>query len=289
MNKEELENKQAPEVPANETPPAEEAPKEGTPVEEGAETPPEEAAEPKQAEPSAEEQLRKHLKVGDGEDLHAKALSHIKELGEYKKQNDAVNQKLIEAFDQHPELAAMVKDVVNGAPVNVAIARNIDVDALKPGEGDDDEEEWNKALEQRKKTKAEKEAYLKELDDNIKMSRKELDAFAKENNISDDKAEDFLKNVDELVSNMVRGKVTKEALNVFYKGLQHDNDVQDAAKVGEVKGKNAKIEAIKAKEDAVKGDGLPKLASQNETKPKPKEEVDPWSEAIQRRVKRRNL
>ena len=258
------------------------------PVESKGETP-EEAPETPEKE-SSEMRLRKHLGVKDGEDLHGKALEHIQSLQDYKDKNESVNAKLLEVFETQPEIGSFLKDIVNGAPVNVAIARNFDVESLKAQEGDPDYDEWNKAIDGRKKTVAEKQKYLKEIDDNVKMSAKELDAFTKENKLSDSEAEDFLKSVDQLVADLVRGKVTKDALTRFYKGINYDKDIKEQAKVAEVKGKNAKIDELKKKEDSKVGDGIPKLKAQNRVeKPKPPAKQDPWSQAIESHLKRNKL
>lgn len=230
--------------------------------------------------PTSEQMLRNHLKMKDGEDVHSAALSHIQDLQGYKKQNEKVNKKLVDAFENSPEFAQMTKEVLAGVPVHIAIARNIDVESMTPQQGDDDFEDYQNAVTEQKKSKAEKEKYLKDMDDNIKLSAKQVDEFAKENKLSDDEAENFLKDVDQLVSDMVAGKVTKEALGTFYKGLKRDDDVADAKEAGKVEGKNAKIDALKEKQDAAKGDGLPTLEAQNVIKEPAKPELDNWSKAI---------
>lgn len=250
------------------------------------ETPPEnEVKQPVEATPptetlTPEQALRNHLKLKDGEDLHSAALSNLQDMQGYKDQNEKVNKKLVDALENNPEFAQMTKEVLAGVPVHIAIARNIDMEAMAPNEGDDDYGDYQKAIEDNKKTRAEKEKYLKDMDDNIKMSAKQVDEFAKENKLTDDETENFLKDVDQLVSDMVKGKVTKEALSTFYKGMKRDDDVKDAKKAGEIEGKNAKIEAVKEKEDAAKGDGLPALEAQNVIKEPAKPELDPWSKAI---------
>ncbi len=239
---------------------------------------------------SSEVSLRKHLGIKDGEDLHGKALDHIKSLQDYKDNNESVNSKLLEVFETQPEIGSFLKDIVNGAPVNVAIAKNFDVESLKAQDGDPDYDEWNKAIEGRKKTLAEKQKYLKEIDDNVKMSAKELEAFTKENKLSDEDAEDFLKGVDQLVADLVRGKVTKDALTRFYKGINYDKDIKEQTKVAEVKGKNTKIEELKKKEESKVGDGIPKLKAQNKVEtPKPQAQLDPFSQAIESHLKRNKI
>ena len=238
------------------------------------------------SEESTESDLRKILGLKDDEDLSG----HIKSLKDYKEQNESVNAKLLDLFEAQPEIGAFLKDVMNGAPANVAIARNFDVSAMEPQEGEPDYEEWSKAVEGRKKTLAEKQKYLKEIDDNVKMSAKELDAFAKENKLSDADAEEFLNSVDKLVADLVKGKVTKDALTRFYKGINYDKDLEEKAKVAEVNGKNAKIEDLQKKEAAKVGDGIPKLKAQNKVKESaPKSKADNWSQAIDAHLKRNKI
>ena len=253
--------------------------KEEIPIEETKMQAPEMPAEPTEI-PSSEQMLRKHLKLKEGDDIHQHALSQLQELGKYKNQNEGINQKLIDAFENNPEFAQATKEIVAGVPAHIAIARHIDMESLTPKEGDDDYEEFQKAISENKKSKAEKQKYLKNMEDNIKMSAKQVEEFAKENKLSDEEAENFLKNVDELVSDMVKGKVTKEALNTFYKGMKRDEDVAEAKEAGKVEGKNEKIEAQKEKEDAAKGDGLPNLEAQNKVKEPAKAKLSSWEEAM---------
>ena len=257
--------------------PIENAPAKDAPVEE---------APTAEQSASDESELRKILGLKEEDDLKG----HIKSLKDYKEQNETVNAKLLDLFEAQPEIGSFLKDVLRGAPANIAIARNFDISELEPQEGEPDYEEWGKAVESRKKTLAEKQKYLKEIEDNVNMSAKELDAFTKENNLSDEEAEEFVKSVDQLVADLVKGKVTKDALTRFYKGINYDKDLEEKSKVAEVKGKNAKIEDLQKKEAAKVGDGIPKLKAQNKVKESaPAPEPDNWSRAIDAHLKRRKI
>ena len=55
-------------------------------------------------------------------------------------------------------------------------------------------------------------------------------------------------------------KITPEMLTMFYKAMSYDNDVAKADSEGEIRGRNAAIEAKRiASENTKKGDGLPNL------------------------------
>lgn len=238
------------------------------------------------SEVNTENQLKELLGYEEG-DLYGKAVSHINSLNSYKEQNESLNEKLLDVFKTNDDVSDFMRDMLNGAEVNVAIARNFDMSNMQPQEGDPDYKEWNKALEDRKKKVADKSAYLKEVDDNIQLSAKELDAFAKANNLSKEDAGAFLNEIDELMASIMKGKVSKAVLTRFYKGINYDNDLENNAKTAEVKGRNAKIEDLKIKDNKNKGDGIPKLTAQNKIKqPEPKVKKDVWSQAVESQLRK---
>lgn len=238
------------------------------------------------------DRIKKHFPDSDHEDnetFYKDAYSRYDKLSEYQKKNQAINKQMIDTFNSNPELAGLMRDIMKGAPIHIAIARNIDVTKLKPIEGDPDESEWAKALEENKKKLVDKEAYQNSLTENMNVSIGELKAFAKENNLDGEQAAEFLSQVDELVGDVIQGKLTKSTLSKLYRATTAEQEIANAAKAAEVKGRNAKIEAIKS-EEKPNGDGIPTLQSTTEDQGDKKEEVmDGWNQAVMHQQKKRRI
>lgn len=251
------------------------------PVEDGSkETPPEKDAKVK---------LSELLELGEGEDLYEKAYANVSSSKSYREKNESLNQRLLEVFEANDDVASFMREVLNDVPVNVAIARNFDTGEMEAQEGDPDYEEWGKASSERKQKLLDKKAYLKEVKENSELTRKEVTAFAKENNLSEEEANSFLGDVDVLIGDAIKGKVTKDTLGRFLKGTKYEKDLSHATEVAEVAGRNAKIEVMKKKKAEKKGDGIPNLTGQNKVKePPPKKSMDNFSRAIEAQIKKEN-
>lgn len=183
----------------------------------------------------------------------------IAELEDYKARNEEANQKIMDVLDAEPVVAKIIQDIALGASFREAIARHIDIEDLQAAEGDPDFEGWNKNREERAKSLTERRAWEDELDANREMSISEVKAFAEEMKMTPEQMLEFLSNVDELTSNLVRGRIDRKLLGLIKKAVDYDQAVTEAAEVGEVAGKNAKIvtEKITPKD----GDGLPKITA----------------------------
>ena len=225
------------------------------------------------------------------DDVNAALMEHLDGLEGYKGTTESLHQKLADVLDAEPVIAAIINDVSRGSTFIEALSRNVDIDELKPVEGDPDYETWAKNLEQRKSSKSEREAKTKAMQENIDMSISEIQAFAEENGMSNTDASKFLETVDQLVSEIVDGKLTRATLAKLKKALDYDMDVQTAMQAGEVKGRNQKIEAMRAT-NVERGDGLPAIASSGNMEDKPSKPIppkDPWAEAVEVDKKRTKL
>lgn len=233
------------------------------------------------------ERIKKHYPDSDHKDnetFYKDANTRYGNLSDYQKKNEAINKNMIDTFNSNPELSGFMRDVMKGAPINEAIARNMDVDSIKPMEGDADHEGWSKALGERKQKLSDREAYTKSIDDNVGLTVTEIQSFQKEEGLSDEDTQTFMKQVDELISDAITGKVSKATLQRLYRAITADNDIA----VAEVKGRNANIEAKKVITKS--GDGMPNLQSTTEDKGDATAgKVDKWSLAIDEHVKRRSL
>jgi hypothetical protein len=220
------------------------------------------------------------------DEINQAILEKYDELEGYHGKTSELLEKLSDILDAEPAIAAVLKDMIKGATFAEAISRNVDLDEITPIEGEPDYDLWANNLQERQKSKAEKEQQQKTMQENLDFSRAEIAAFAEENGMSNEDASKFLGTVDELVGEVVSGKLTKKTLAKLKKAIDYDMDITQAAEMGEIKGRNAKIEAVRADASKPKGDGLPTLAGgQSESTPV---EKDYFSEAIDADKKRHN-
>jgi len=262
-------------TPASDTPvvPAEEVAAE-TPPEVAAETPPETAAEtpPEEvvAEPTASDNFRNRIKsaypddeFADDEAYFQKASEQLDNLEQYRNNNMEANKALMEIFNAEPAIAELLKDMIEGASFREALARHFSPDELVPAEGDPDREGWKKNAEARSKMLADNELANKKKAENDEFTAKEIADFAKDNKIDPDKAEEVLGRIGEILDEAYSGRISRNLLNVIYKGFNSEEDIKNAAEAARIAGRNEKIVAEKDKKP--KGDGQPILGSTGKT------------------------
>lgn len=208
-----------------------------------------------------------------GDDLSAieRVKGYIHQSREYETKNREANAKLLEIFNQSPELVAIIRLMNEGATFTEALPYSIDTDAIIPVEGDPDFDAFNRNKEEGRKKRKEKDEALRQVQQNMDISFQSVDRFAKENGMSETQTAAFLNQVDELINNISLGKITPEILNKLNKGIMHDTIMQEETEKAEIRGRNTAItEKITKEEEKKKGDGLPAIKSASPETPAPK-------------------
>jgi len=214
------------------------------------------------------------------------AIAHIDQLETYQKANNEANQKVIEVFQQQPEISAILSDMVQGASFPEALARNIDIDALEPAKGDPDYNKWAQAKADRQKRIEKAQAYEKRLTDNRKVSIENVVTFQKEKGLSDDERTRFTTQINTVLTDVLEeGKITPEFLDVMYKGLAFQEAIDTARKQGEIRGKNEAIDQKKVRK-ATQDDGIPTIQSQAPVKPRKPDPITSGLEHYNRNFRR---
>ena len=204
------------------------------------------------------------------------------EMSRYKDSEKAVS----DLIESDPEFKAVVSDMlVNGMPFKVAVAKHIAPEDLTYNEDDDNYDSWQKAKQERLDKAAKYAEMQKEIANNEIETSKVFNEFCDEKNIPQEERDAFLQIINDNLIGLLYKKVDKKFLELCYKGSTYDKAVEQAAKEGEINGRNQKIQAQKAKEDRAKiGDGIPspsgKQASQEREKPK----TDPFLSGMRQRI-----
>jgi len=191
----------------------------------------------------------------------SKESEEVKTLKEKLERFKKSSERVAEVLTKYPEVRSFIIDLDKGASPLEAIARNFDLDALKPMDGDPDYEAWDKAKKEYSERKKKDSEYEKLLSQNREFTQKEYNEFAKEYNLTDDEAKQFVETITEMVSNINSLKIDKKIFGMVRAAMTKDRDVETARKQGEISAKNEKIVTKRQTESANRqGDGLPGLA-----------------------------
>jgi len=194
-------------------------------------------------------------------------------------QQDEIFRTLYNVFEEFPEVKGFVSDLVKTGNIRLAVVRNLDMDSLQLQEGDEDEAEYKKAMDGRKKAKDEYEKSIAEIKSNMDASVKIVEDFITKKKINDERAEEFMSKIDELLSDVARAKLTPEVLELFYKGFKYDEDMPEAEQRGKAQGRVEQIEPVILEETT---ETLPDLGTSAGAKnPNPPKSKSPFSSMAQ--------
>ena len=168
-------------------------------------------------------------------------------------QRDAEKQKLTDAMVNDPRIAQLIADVASGKRGAAgALARYFGKDFLSAEEGTPEYEEIMAAEEERKKDAEAAAESSRKYKENMEASIPVIEDYCKEKGISVD---EFMNHAwESVVSPIMQGIYTREICEILDKGFSYDNDVEDAMKAGEVKGRNTNINKMRSSQ---KSDGMP--------------------------------
>lgn len=191
-----------------------------------------------------------------------------------------VEGKMSELCRVYPEFAELVYDMVeNKSPLRVAVAKVFSPDDLTPKAGDDDFAGYQQAYNDRQTSVKKREDQGREIDENERKSMAAIDTFCAEKGLSDPQKNDLLDLIDGHFTELLYKRISVEMLEGFLKQMSFDDAVADAGKTAEIRGRNAAIEARRAKEKKEKeGDGLPGGAGGGSVEQKPRSVRDFWNE-----------
>lgn len=199
--------------------------------------------------------------------------------------HEAANRTIMEVVEAYPEFAQIIEDVAGGVPVQVAIARQFDPSELEVAQGEPDYAAYKQAAAERRKRLADTKSRIEARERNMAQSKTDVEAFFAQHGLGEAEQKQFIEWVDnEILANLLEGKVNREILTKLYQGWVYDAAVSDALEAGKAEGRNEQIEA--RRRQARKTDGLPSAgggAVQDSAQDSPQ---DLFDEVIDRRRKR---
>lgn len=188
-----------------------------------------------------------------------------KQLAGYKEREG----KLTDMFTRDPRSAQFITDMAQGKDPWASLIGRIGIDGVKelledPAKMDEYAASNKEYVERLAKQKGLEQEWEKNMAETLSM----LEQKQKELGLTDeqmDAAADWIK---EVTNDAVLGIIKPETLDMALKAINYDEDVAVASQEGEIRGKNAKVEAALRKPK--RGDGVPTLAGANNAPSAPK-------------------
>lgn len=159
-----------------------------------------------------------------------------KTLGEYKKNEEALGNM----FKKDPRSATFLQSWQKGGNPIAELVRTYGDEFLEYMTDPEKAEEIAAAQEEYLKKVAEGDKLEEEYNKNMLKSLDVFDEFEKE--YGEETTNVIIGKLMSVANDVIQGKFTKDALEMFRLAADHDKDVADAAYTGEVKGRNANID-----------------------------------------------
>lgn len=176
------------------------------------------------------------------------------------KSYDEANTRIIAMMEDEPVLSSIMTEVGQGRKFLSSVKQHLDVANL-PEDDDSDMAAWENNAKMRESKYNEKMARQAEIASNEEKSMATLEAFISEKGLDDANKIKFGQLIADFLDRAYSGDITKEFLDVMYYYMNRDTELAKASEMGEIRGKNAKIEKTKFAEEDYAGDGLPDINS----------------------------
>lgn len=193
----------------------------------------------------------------DDEAIYGQILDDLDETDKELTTRREADKKLGDMFLRDERSAKFLMDWRDGGDPMIALIRQFGTDIKEAIDDPDRMEE----IAQANKEYVERVAQEKELEEtyqsNLAQSLEMLEQYQSESGASDEDIDDAMELLISIVSDGLMGKFSRESVIMALKAIRHDGDVEAASQEGEIRGRNAKIEAKLRKPS--KGDGTPIL------------------------------
>lgn len=234
-----------------------------------------EAAPEMAAEPKPKHSLYDKIKAmhperefADDDEILSAAEERMSDHENYRSQNEEANKVISEALKAEPVLAMAIEDVYKGASLVVALAKYISPQDLEEAAKEAEPESYAEALKMREENRKAHTQFMDEVNANTAESQKVIEAWSAKRGLEPEAVTAFVDEVSSALSDLFKGKITEPFLDSMWEAKTKPEDLATVASEAEIKGRNAKIEELTAKDTEMKGDGLPALTSMGtQTKP----------------------
>jgi len=170
--------------------------------------------------------------------------------------------KLTDMFTRDPRSAQFITDMAQGKDPWTSLINRIGIDGVKEMLDDPTKMDEFAASNKEYVDRIAKEKGLEEeWEKNMKSTLSMFEQKQQELGLTDEQIDAVADYVKEITNDAVIGIIKPETVDMILKAINHDADIEAASAEGEVRGKNAKVEAKLRKPQ--RGDGTPTLAGAN--------------------------
>lgn len=182
-------------------------------------------------------------------------------------------KSLVDMFNRDPRSAQFLTDMANGRDPWSNLIRRVGVDGMTDILNDPEKQD---EFEAANKEYLERVAKSKELDEeydrNLAESQATVAQLQSERGIDDDTMDKALDLLGQIANEVLLGKFSRENIEMALKAVNYEMDIESATQDGEVRGRNARVEAKLRKPS--RGDGMPILGGSNNSPRQQAEEDD---------------
>jgi hypothetical protein len=183
--------------------------------------------------------------------------NYDKDVEGYKEREKAFS----DLFSSDPRSAAFLTNWRNGGNPAIELVRMFGDDFIEELKDPEKQEELAKASKEYAERVAKEKDFEEQYQKNISETHNTIAAIQEEKGWSDEQVDEVMEFLVNIMKDGILGKFTRESIDMAFKAINHDANVEDAAHEGEVRGRNAKIEEKLKK--ASRGDGTASLNGKN--------------------------
>ena len=197
----------------------------------------------------------------DDDALADQAISDYDSMEGKLKDYEEADAKMSKLLEDNPQSAAFLMGMANGEDFLTNLQKNFGEDIVEAMQNPDKLKELAAAnKEYHEKIAASKKAE-EEWEANMNTSLDNLRQAAQESGLTDDEVVEAMDKLIGVVDDYNTGKLDIETIKMFLNAINHDTDVEEAARKAEVRGRNANIEEQQRKRKA-NTDGIPQMKGQ---------------------------
>ncbi|MCC8176521.1 MAG: hypothetical protein LIO91_08840 [Bacteroidales bacterium] len=162
------------------------------------------------------------------------------ELGSYRDRED----KLMSMMERDPKSARFLTDMAKGQDPWIGVLERLGIDGVMDLLNNPEKrEEYAQANAKYMEDVAKDKKYKEEFEANLEKSMAVIDALQEKDGVEEEQMDAAWKLVQKIADEAVSGVYTEETMRMALKAVGYDAAVAKAGASGEVRGKNAKIEA----------------------------------------------
>ena len=175
------------------------------------------------------------------DDAYGEMASRDEELGKHR----GANEKLAGSIAKDPRFASVISMMHGDEPVSYARAH-----ARVYGKEIEDSDEFEQGYQENLAQLAQSKGAQDEAVANIEKSMADLDAYCEKAGLDEAGKEAVKQKGYELADNLLMGIISVKDWELIDKGVNYDQDIQEAADAGQAEGANKKIDIqLKSKKD----------------------------------------